>query len=66
MGEILAFPSHVKAIGATRPATDGGARILFFLGVRYVRMDGERTTGAGAPRAGGGMARGGKKRKRRA
>lgn len=64
MGEIIVFPSSMKPIGAMRPPADGSARILFFLGVRYVRLDEERT--AGAPHAGGGEPGRGKKRKRRA
>ncbi|PWB81880.1 MAG: hypothetical protein C3F11_13700 [Methylocystaceae bacterium] len=64
MGEIIAFPSSPKPIGAPRPPIDGGGEILFFLGVRYVRGDDERTRGA--PRTGGGEAGRGKKRKRRA
>lgn len=64
MGEIIAFPANMKPAGAMPPQGDG-ARILFFLGVRYVRLDEERTKGA--PSAGGGEAAGrGRKRKRRA
>jgi hypothetical protein len=60
MGEVIAFQKREKPRHASEPPTDG-AQILFFLGVRYVRMEdaGEYHAPGGGPRRGG-------KRKRRA
>jgi hypothetical protein len=38
MGEIIAFSPKTRA-AASRPPIPGGAQILFFLGVRYVREE---------------------------
>jgi hypothetical protein len=62
MGEIIAFPSTARP-AASAPATPGEAQILFFLGVRYERLD----EAAAAPQNRGKAAgRGPRKRKRRA
>jgi hypothetical protein len=55
MGEIIAFNARSRA--AAPPPAPGGAKILFFLGVRYVRDAPTK----GSPRDRGG---GGKKKKR--
>jgi hypothetical protein len=48
MGEIIALRARAKnARGAAPPG--GDAEILFFLGVRYMRMDEPPVTAAGAP-----------------
>lgn len=39
MGEIIAFRHAARRAGKTVEAPPGGAQILFFLGVRYSRMD---------------------------
>ncbi len=66
MGEIIAFPANAKPAEAARtPPHEGEARILFFLGVRYLRFD-DATTTTDAPHERGGEAGRGKKRKRRA
>lgn len=65
MGEIIAFPANARPANAARtPPPGGAARILFFLGVRYVRLDDATTTNA--PHERGGEAGRGKKRRRRA
>lgn len=64
MGEIIAFPSNTGRNETREPPSDGGAQILFFLGVRYMRLEDEQTKGA--PHENGGEAGRGKKRKRRA
>jgi hypothetical protein len=64
MGEIIAFRMREKRARAGSAAPAGGAQILFFLGVRYVRMD-EPPATLLAPDKGRGPA-GGKKRKSRA
>ncbi|HEY8066461.1 MAG TPA: hypothetical protein VIF40_17320 [Methylosinus sp.] len=38
MGEIIAFSSKARPAAAAPPLV-GGAQILFFLGVRYVRQE---------------------------
>ncbi|WP_159730795.1 hypothetical protein [Methylosinus sp. Ce-a6] len=63
MGEIIAFSFKARPAAAAPPIV-GEAQILFFLGVRYVRLDGTATN---APSGTGGAATsGGRKRKRRA
>jgi len=62
MGEIIAFSFKARPAAAAPPIV-GEARILFFLGVRYVRPEG---TAPNAPSGMGGAASGGRKRKRRA
>lgn len=57
MGEIIAFRPNAKA-AAMPPPAPGGAQILFFLGVRYMR---DETATKRTPRD-----RGGGKRKKRA
>jgi hypothetical protein len=39
MGEIVAFRMREKASRRASESPTGDAQILFFLGVRYVRMD---------------------------
>lgn len=65
MGEVIAFDTSARrAQRSAEPAT-GEAQILFFLGVRYMRMEEPHDP---APRraAGGGAKPSGGKRKRRA
>lgn len=62
MGEIIAFPSNARR-APPAPPFPFEAQILFFLGVRYMRLDDAATKGA--PHRGG-EAGGGKKRKKRA
>jgi hypothetical protein len=66
MGEIIAFPSERRArrLG-TLPAA-GEVKILFFLGVRYQRMDDPPLPESNSPLANGSAASRMKKRKRRA
>jgi hypothetical protein len=66
MAEIIAFqPRQTRAKQDAAPAT-GGAEILFFLGVRYSRMEEqEPTPGGEAPAHESGLG-GGRKRRRRA
>lgn len=63
MGKVIAFrPSANRA--QRKLISNGGAEILFFLGVRYSRMEDPPNTTSGAPRATGGESVRGKKRKR--
>ena len=39
MGEVIAFQNRVKSARRRVDPQPGGAQILFFLGVRYLRMD---------------------------
>jgi hypothetical protein len=40
MGEIISFPSNKGRLRrAAAPSTAGEAKILFFMGVRYVKFD---------------------------
>lgn len=39
MAQIINFPSARKSRSVTDMPPENGAEILFFLGVRYVRMD---------------------------
>lgn len=39
MGEIIAFRQDARRLRKTLETPPGGAQILFFLGVRYMRMD---------------------------
>lgn len=64
MGEVIAFPSNTGRNETREPPSNGGAQILLFLGVRYVRIGDEQTNDA--PHENGGEAGRGKKRKRRA
>ena len=66
MGEIVAFQQRVRsARGVAGPASAGGAQILFFLGVRYARVeDGSLPPGENAPESGNGPRGGGKRRNR--
>lgn len=65
MAQIISLQSRARQ---TRPAPppEGGAQILFFLGVRYMRAEEPLVTPGGEPEADGGHGAGGKKRKRRA
>jgi hypothetical protein len=61
MGEVIAFRKREKPLRRAREPLTGDAQILFFLGVRYVRVeDGAQS------QAPGGRPRGGGARKRRA
>jgi len=67
MGEIVAFRQRAASASPAPIRPDGEAQILFFLGVRYVRMDEAQETaprdemgGAHDPRTN----RGGKRRRR--
>lgn len=62
MCEIIAFQPSGRQ-GSQEAPPVGGAQILFFLGVRYERM--EEPAPAAAPDTRGGDPAGGKKRKRR-
>jgi hypothetical protein len=66
MGEVLAFRPRTESAAPARP--EGGAQILFFLGVRYMRM--EDPLNGDAPFDAGGAdeppANGARKRRRRA
>ncbi len=61
MGEVIAFRMREKTPRLSEPPT-GGAQILFFLGVRYMRPDQPADTAPGS-RPG---PHGGRKRKNRA
>jgi hypothetical protein len=63
MCEIIAFQPNAK-LSRRAAAAEDGAQILFFLGVRYLRM--EEPPAAASPGKRGGEPAGGKKRKRRA
>ncbi|MGJ0509824.1 MAG: hypothetical protein ACR652_22410 [Methylocystis sp.] len=64
MGEVIAFRMRGTSSREMREPPTGGAQILFFLGVRYIRMDDPlQTCDSRAP---GGRPRGGGKRKGRA
>ncbi len=65
MAQIIPLQSRARA-SRPEPPHQGGAQILFFLGVRYMRMEDPLLTPGGAPEAQGGQNPGGKKRKRRA
>ena len=42
MGQIIAFRPRAKSAQQAATPMPGGAQILFFLGVRYSRMEDER------------------------
>lgn len=66
MGKVIAFRSSAKRIRPGHaPAPPGDAQILFFLGVRYSRMENPPNT-TDAPYESGGDTTRGKKRKHRA
>jgi hypothetical protein len=60
MGEVIAFRKSARPSRRASEPPTGDAQILFFLGVRYVRMDDCQS------HAPGGGPRGGGKGKRRA
>jgi hypothetical protein len=62
MGEVIAFRLRAKASLQNREPPAGDAQILFFLGVRYMRLDDPQESAA-TPKPG---PRGGGKRKSRA
>lgn len=64
MGEVIAFQMREKVSRRASTPPSGDAQILFFLGVRYMRMD--DLPGALETHTSGGRPRGGRKRKRRA
>jgi hypothetical protein len=68
MGEVIAFRKRAKSTRQNSEPPTGDAQILFFLGVRYMRMDeAKEPRGAFSPDHGEGQGpRGGKKRKTRA
>jgi hypothetical protein len=66
MGEIIAFPSQRRAQRPEAHPSAGEANILFFLGVRYVRMDDPPAPESDSSSATGAAANRIKKRKRRA
>ena len=66
MGEVIAFKASAKHARRAATPPDGDAQILFFLGVRYMRMDEWMNLSARAPDSRGGQPTGGKKRRRRA
>ncbi len=63
MAQIISLQSRMRPPRRPAPAGDG-ARILFFMGVRYMRMEEYLPSATDAPSRGDG--RGGGKRKRRA
>lgn len=65
MGDVIAFQAGAKIARRALPPA-GDAQILFFLGVRYMRLDDPPPPTAHAPNARGGETAGGKKRRRRA
>ncbi|MCC3247002.1 hypothetical protein LG047_17035 [Methylocystis sp. WRRC1] len=67
MGEVIAFRTRIKDAPNRAEPFNGDAQILFFLGVRYMRME-ETPDAAGgwSPPDLGHTPRGGKKRKSRA
>jgi len=67
MGEVIAFRARPKAAQKTGEPPIGDAQILFFLGVRYMRMDDALDVAAGqSPPDHGHTPPGGRKRKARA
>ncbi|WP_442754325.1 hypothetical protein ACNHKD_15210 [Methylocystis sp. JAN1] len=72
MGEVVAFRRREKSSRDEGAPSVGDAQILFFLGVRYARMDAPLDAGEtlspdrGEGRSHGQGPRGGKKRKARA
>lgn len=67
MGEVIPFQTRggKSRAGVDSAPTSGEAQILFFLGVRYERLEDARPEKAVSPGAGHGP-RGGRKRKSRA
>ncbi len=65
MARIILLQSRARQPRLASPPK-GGAQILFFLGVRYMRTEEPFVTPGGAPEADGGHGAGTKKRKRRA
>jgi hypothetical protein len=64
MAEIIPLPAGARP-GRMAPPTENGAQILFFLGVRYCRME-ETEEPIGPARKPRGVDDSGKKRRRRA
>jgi hypothetical protein len=63
MGKIIAFPAETRRIaGARTPPPEGEAQILFFLGVRYSRLDDDERARSARNRRGRDMGRGGKRK----
>ena len=65
MGQIVYLESRARPIRPT-PPVQGDAQILFFLGVRYMRMDEYSAPTSDSPTGNSGDNTGGRKRKRRA
>ncbi len=66
MGNIIAFPLNTRRGRAATQTIAGGAKILFFLGVRYSRMPDPPFTASDAPKEGASHSNRNRKRKRRA
>lgn len=66
MGDIIAFSAGAGRARRGRAQFEGEAQILFFLGVRYVRVEEAAQPTAAAPGKSGDEGAGGRKRKRRA
>jgi hypothetical protein len=66
MGEIIAFPSQRPTQRTGAHLSAGEVKILFFLGVRYVRMDDPPMPATDSSPATGAAANRIRKRKRRA
>lgn len=63
MAVIIQMQPRTRAAERPAPAASGGAQILFFLGVRYMRAEEPPPATGGAPK---GAENGGKGRRRRA
>jgi hypothetical protein len=66
MGQIIAFQTRSHEARRAPPPPGGEAQILFFLGVRYLRMEDSQPSAGGLAPDSGDRSNGGKKRKRRA
>lgn len=65
MGQVIAFRPRAKTLQQPPAAMAGGAQILFFLGVRYSRMEEDRNHPASRePDQDSGQGGGRKRRKR--
>jgi len=63
MAQIISLQSRMRPPRQPAPAGDG-ARILFFTGVRYMRIDEYSTSNTDAPSRGDGHGGGGKRKRR--
>ncbi|MBM3564174.1 MAG: hypothetical protein FJX16_00285 [Alphaproteobacteria bacterium] len=64
MGKVIAFQPRMKASPTRKGALERDAEILFFLGVRYVRMDDADQRTISEPKSCGAPPSGGKRRRR--